>query len=161
MKKIIIIFGICMLVISTNVLSATNIFTNQTEEKIEINDFNRFNIDDPPDWATGEFNGTWGACPLGLPAIELGWVEGYFSVAGIFGRIEGDFAKWENNEPTGYFSCFVIGYYMLGVLGDYLNPDNSTYCVGLGAPNEYGEFYYRLNLIVGPSWYMTGTWREL
>ena len=161
MRKIIIIIGICVLLISTNVLSATNTITEKIEEKTEINNFKREDIDDPPGWATGEFNGTWGISALGLPALELGWVEGYFSVLGIFGRIEGDFAEWKNNEPTGYISCFVIAYYMIGLVGDYKNPDNSTFFVGLGAPNENGEFYYNLNLFVGPSWYMIGTWREI
>jgi hypothetical protein len=88
-------------------------------------------------------------------------VEGYFSVFWIFGRIECNFAEWKNEEPTGYLTGFVIGYYMIGVIGNYIDPNNSTFFVGLGAPNENGEFYYRINFIIGPSWYMTGTWQEI
>ena len=161
MRKTIIIIGICVFLFSTNVLTAKNINAGQTNKITEIKYINKYSINGPPDWATGEFNGTWGLSALGLPALELGWIEGYFSVLGIFGRIEGDFAEWKNNEPTAYLSCFVIGYFMIGAIGDYINPTNSTYFVGLGSPNENGEFYYRINLIVGPSWYMMGTWREI
>jgi len=117
--------------------------------------------DSPPGWATGEFNGTWGIGIGGFPAVELGWVKGYFDAVGVFGRIEGDFATWENEEPTAYISGIVIGYYMLGVVGDYINPNNATFYVGLGAPNENGTFYYNINLFIGPDWYMEGTWSEI
>ena len=150
-----------MLLISINVQTATNIIACQTNRSSEIKFIDKYSFNVPPDWATGEFNGIWGLSALGAPALELGWVEGYFSVLGIFGRIEGDFAEWKNNEPTGYLSCFVIGYFMIGVIGDYINHTNSTYFVGLGAPNENEEFYYRINLIVGPSWYIMGMWREI
>ncbi len=160
MKKIFIFFGICIILLSQNVMAINNKFI---DEKNKFTDFSLKQIikDDPPNWATGEFNGTWGVSAGGLPVLELGWVEGYFDNLGIFGRIEGDFAVWENDEPTAYISGIIIGYYMIGVVGDYLNPDNATFYVGLGTPNENGEFYYRINLFIGPSWYMEGTWREI
>ena len=50
---------------------------------------------------------------------------------------------------------------MVGYLGSLQNPDNGTFFSGFGAPNENGESYYSINLIIGPSWYMQGKWEEL
>ena len=153
MRKMIGIFIICTILFAQNVIAIKN--------NTELNQEKNLITNDPPDWATGEFNGTWGISIAGVPTLELGWVEGYFDTLGIFGRIEGDFAVWDNQEPTAYISGWIIGYYMLGIIGDYINPDNATFYVGLGAPDEYGLFYYRINLFIGPSWYMQGTWREI
>ena len=161
MKKLICIF-IILILLFTNIVIAEKIeFNDNLKNNMKVDFENKDIKDDPPSWATGEFNGTWGVSIGGLPTLELGWVEGYFDTLGIFGRIEGDFATWENEEPTAYISTIVLGYFMIGIVGDYLNPDNATYCVGLGAPNEDGEFYYNIHLFIGPSWYMQGTWREI
>ena len=161
MKKIIGIVGICIIILAQNVIAINNELINEANEISDGCVDKQIIKDDPPDWATGEFNGTWGVSIGGLPSLELGWVEGYFDNLGIFGRIEGDFAIWGIEEPTAYISGFVIGVYMIGVVGDYINPDNATFYIGLGAPNEDYEFYYRINLFIGPSWYMEGTWREI
>ncbi len=158
MRKILGIFVICTILLSPITLSETVISDEKGIEEIE-NDSRIFN--DPPDWATGKFNGTWGLSLLGLPAVELGWVEGYFSAVGIFGRLEGYFAEWKDEEPVSFITGFILLYNMIGYVGSIQNPDNGTFFGGLGAPNENGEFYYRINLIFGPSWYMAGTWEEL
>ena len=158
MKKIIGTLGICIILLSPFTLSETVISDEKGIEEIE-NDSHIFN--DPPDWATGKFNGTWGLSLLGLPAVELGWVEGYFSAVGIFGRLEGYFAEWKDEEPVSFITGFILLYNMIGYVGSIQNPDNGTFFGGLGAPNENGDFYYRINLIFGPSWYMAGTWEEL
>ena len=161
MKKIICILGIFVIIFAQNVLAINNKLIN---ESLEVSDSffkNKIIRNDPPSWANGEFNGTWGIGLGGIPAVELGWVEGYFDAVGIFGRIEGDFAVWGNEEPTAYIRGIILGYFMLGVVGDYINPDNATFYVGLGAPNENGTFYYNIHLFIGPSWYMEGTWREI
>ena len=145
-----------------SITSANAAIHTSEKQKIYNNGFKKnLVLDDPPGWANGEFNGTWGVSLLGAPAVELGWVEGYFSAMGVFGRVEGYFAEWKNEEPISYISGFIILFNMIGVIGSIENPDNSTYFMGLGTPNEYGEFYYRINLFIGPSWYMTGNWREI
>ena len=58
MRKTIITIGICVLLFSTNVLTATNINAGQTNKITEIKYINKYSINGPPDWATGEFNGT-------------------------------------------------------------------------------------------------------
>jgi hypothetical protein len=158
MREILGNFVICTILLSPITLSETVISDEKGTEEIE-NDSHIFN--DPPDWATGKFNGTWGLSLLGLPAVELGWVEGYFSAVGIFGRLEGYFAEWKDEEPVSFITGFILLYNMIGYVGSIQNPDNGTFFGGLGAPNENGGFYYRINLIFGPSWYMAGTWEEL
>jgi len=161
MKKILGIFGICIILVSPVVLSEITISDEKLIQSIvNVNNEPPFTYD-PPSWATGRFNGTWGISLLGLPAVELGWVVGYFSAAGVFGRLEGYFAEWEDEEPVSFIAGFIILYNMIGYVGSIQNPDNGTFFGGLGAPNENGEFYYRINLILGPSWYMEGTWEEL
>ena len=58
MKKTIIIIGICVLVIFTNVLTAININSGQNKKISEIKYIKKYSVNDPPNWATGELNGT-------------------------------------------------------------------------------------------------------
>ena len=156
MKKILGVLGICILLVSPLSLAESG-----TANCNNIEHRNGTILDDPPEWANGKFNGTWGLSVLGLPAAELGWVEGYFFAAGIFGRFEGYFAEWKDEEPVSFIAGFILLFNMVGYVGSLQNPDNGTFFSGLGAPNENGEFYYRINLIIGPSWYMQGKWEEL
>jgi hypothetical protein len=161
MRKKVIIIGICILMLTT-VLSSQPIYSKETyKDDFKNNYTSKLNFNDPPDWADGEFNGTWGISFLGLPLLELGWVYGYFSAIEVFGRLEGYFAEWKDNEPKSFITGYIILYNMIGFIGEIDNPDNGTFFMGLGAPNENGEFYYRISLIFGPSWYMAGTWREI
>lgn len=158
MKKIISISIVLIIILSPIgfAQNANNI------EKIKGQKLKQKPIDnsDPPDWATGEFNGTWGVSLIGVPVAELGWVRGYFSAIGIFGKIEAEFAEWKDDEPTAYLSGIIILFNMLGVIGN-LTSGEETFFMGLGAPSENGTYYYRISMILGPSWYITGTWREI
>ena len=72
--------------------------------------------DSPPDWATGNFSGTWGISILGIPTIELGWIKGYFQI-GIVGRVEEVFAEYDKSE-TAQICTLIIGYFFLGMVGN-------------------------------------------
>jgi hypothetical protein len=158
MKKIICILSVIIMLLSPIGLAQ---IADQNDEIKTINHIQKsLDTKDPPNWATGEFNGTWGLSLLGAPIAELGWVEGYFSAIGVFGRIEAEFAEWKDEEATARLEGFVILFYMLGVIGNITSTEE-TFFMGLGTPNENGEFYYRISLILGPSWYMVGTWREI
>jgi hypothetical protein len=159
-KKTILVLGVIAILICPIVLSEhTNIdeSTSSNEHKI----YPEMMSDDPPEWANGKFNGTWGISLFGLPVAEMGYVYGYYNALGIFGRLEGYFGEWKDPEPVSFITGFIILFNMVGYVGSIENPDNGTFYSGLGAPNENGEFYYRINLIVGPSWYIEGTWEEL
>jgi hypothetical protein len=161
MKKILLILGISIMLLTPVVLSENiKLIENTTEENINCNVRNTRYMD-PPGWANGRFNGTWGLNILGVPAVELGWVYGYFDAIGIFGRLEGYFAEWKDEEPVSFITGFIILYNMIGYVGSIENSSNGTFFSGLGAPNENGEFYYRINLFIGTSWYMEGTWEEI
>jgi hypothetical protein len=162
MKRIFVICYIFISIIFSQLALSHSINSNEYLEKKFIWKNRLIDFDnDPPGWATGEFNGTWGLSVLGLPAVELGWIYGYFSLINIFGRIEGYFSEWKYEEPTAYITGYIILYNMIGVISDIDNGDNTSFFMGLGVPNEKGVFYYRINLIFGPSWYMTGTWKEI
>jgi hypothetical protein len=161
MKKTLWIFWISIILLTPMVLSENIIPIKNETEEIENYEVVDKKYLDPPAWANGRFNGTWGLNVLGVPTIELGWVYGYFDAVGIFGRLEGYFAEWKDDEPVSFITGFIILFNMIGYVGSIENPDNGTFFSGLGAPDENGEFYYRINLIIGPSWYMEGTWEEL
>ena len=109
MRRKVLIIGICVL-LSTFSTQATLLEENNGKT---INKYHNLeDLNDPPDWANGEFNGTWGVSLLGLPLLELGWVYGYFSAIEVFGRLEGYFAEWKDYNPksfiTGYILLFVF-----------------------------------------------------
>ena len=122
-------------------------------------DKNSFTYDTHPSWAMGNFSGEWGISFLGFPIISLGWIKGYYSVLGLTGKIEGVFSEFKDEEPQAYIKGFVLLYNMIGVVGD-IETGNGTFFMGLGFPNEKGEYYYRISLIVGPSFYMMGNFKE-
>jgi hypothetical protein len=150
-----IVFLVCCLPLS----GGESIFSDCLTYPLPTHTIPSFSEDDPPPWASGNFSGEWGISILGLPAVPLGWVEGYFSAAGVSGRIEGVFSEYGVEEPTAYIEGIVLLFNMIGVVGD-IETGNGTFFMGLGAPNENGEFYYRISLIIGPSFYMMGTWAE-
>ena len=114
--------------------------------------------DAPPDWATGNFSGTWVISILGIPSIELGWIEGYLQ-SGIVGRIEGVFAE-HNKSEVAQIDALVIGYFFLGAVGNETT-GNWTYCVGLGGFDETSsEFYFNLHFFLGAGFYMGGTFSK-
>jgi len=160
MKTTIMIFGVILLLVCPMVLSEQPIkYESQTMRNFDID--HKMMENEPPDWANGQFNGTWGLNLFGMPVAELGYVYGYFDAVGILGRLEGYFGEWSDPEPVSFIAGFIFLFNMIGYVGSIDNPDNGTFYSGLGTPNENGEFYYRINLIIGPSWYMEGTWEEI
>ena len=160
MWRKVIILSICILA-STSAISTQAILLEKNNRKTSNNYHDLENLYDPPEWANGEFYGTWGVSLFGLPLLELGWVYGYFSAIEVFGRLEGYFAEWKDDDPKSFITGYILLYNMIGFIGEIDNPDNGTFFMGLGTPNENGDFYYRINLIFGPSWYMIGTWKEI
>ena len=159
MKALVLSILIGLLVCNVPLSEAESAFSDYLKYTLPAPQAVPSSMGDPPQWATGNFSGEWGISVLGFPAIPLGWVEGYYSAAGISGRIEGFFAEYDVEEPTAYIEGVVILFNMMGVVGD-LGSENATFFMGLGVPNENGEFYYRISLIIGPSFYMMGTWNE-
>lgn len=69
-----IVSGMLMLLLipSFHIVTSTNIkFSKELYYEIVTK------LDDPPEWAEGEFNGTYGKIVLGKPSVELGWARGF------------------------------------------------------------------------------------
>jgi hypothetical protein len=158
MKKIVVIFGISILLIWMFATTAVVFQKTVTAKQLLSKDCKTLStIDDPPDWATGNFTGVWGFNILGQPFRPLGWVGGYYSDIFCI-KFAGVFAEFEDQQPTGYLGGYIIGPFMLGIVGN-ITTEEETYFVGIGGYNETSsEFYWRIIGIVGPSFYMYGTY---
>lgn len=146
MKKILIIFGICILLVGMPATMAISSWKNEA----------LLTTDGPPEWATNQFVGFVGKTnSVGEPQQPSGYIIGYCQdnfkdkFAGIIANNDE-----EEPEPVGYLAGNIIGPFMLGIIGDISN-EKSTLIVGLGGRNET-HFYFRLIAIVGPTSYMVG-----
>ena len=149
------------------IISANIGFDNKSDYKI-VN-----KLDDPPEWADGEFNGTYGKIILGKPSDELGWMEGYWSSNPIgfspfeTGRIEGYFGEWEDEEPiniikTNLFSYFKYPYFHSFMIGTVtaIATDNEKFCISFGRIGIDGTLNYNSLVITGDNIYFTGNYSE-
>jgi hypothetical protein len=155
MKKTLVILGICLLVVSMTAATGMPIkeFGNLRTHQVPYNPTKLTN--DPPDWATGNFSGVWGMNLLGIPLPPAGWVEGYYSDV-LVGRLEGEFAEFNVTNATAYLKAIAFGPFLLGAVGS-METGNGTWITGLGGVNET-NFYWRINLIIGPTFYMYGNY---
>ena len=152
MKKILAVLGICILLAIMPTMSAVS---HQKVDTIET----QMPTDTPPEWATGNFTGEWGLSVLGVPFVPLGWIEGYYAQSGILGRYEGYFAEFNVTNATGKIAGFMLGPFMIGGVQD-IATGNGTWFVGIGGVNETQQFYWRLTGILGPNFYIYGTYTE-
>ncbi len=172
MNKIIGIFAVTLLIATAvlPVLGAMNIEkTNESYYKI-VN-----KMVDHPDWAMGEFNGSYGI--LGQPSIELGWAKGYFSSNFIGytrfekGRLEGYFGGWGDEEPTDILEAKMLlvhsydsypeNYMTSFLMGTITNMTTNKvkFCFGIGRIGAYDDtLNYEILVILGDNLYLTGNW---
>ena len=159
MRKIGVIFFVFVLCSMTFGVSATNShqFLLNTTKDVS-GSFSETYTDAPPDWATGNFSGVWGINAFGVPLPAAGWVKGYYADR-FFARIEGEYGVFTNmTNGTGSFFAIGIGPFLLGGINSYAT-ENGTYLTGLGGVNET-TFYWRINLIIGPTFYMHGNYSK-
>ena len=119
MKKQMIILVVCVSVFFVCMPTTTAVFpqsVNSLKTRVSTVDETTLIMNSPPDWATGNFSGTWGISVLGIPTIELGWIEEYFQI-GIVGSVEEVFAEYDKSE-TAQICTLVIGYFFLGMVGN-------------------------------------------
>ncbi len=154
MKKLIIAIGICFLLMTMPVMTAFPMqkqshLKNQLPLKTQSVTLDN---DTPPDWAAGNFSGVWGLNILGVPLPPAGWVKGYFANQPGLGRLEAGFAEFNVTNATGAIAGFMIWIFFIGGVSS-VETGNGTYVAGIGVANET-HFYWRLNAIVGPSYYI-------
>ncbi len=155
MKKILSILGVCFLLVAMSAMSAMPISVNKNARIIKPNlpNFQKPlpTLDDPPEWANGNFTGVWGLNILGIPLPPSGWIYGYYQEIGL-GQLAAVFAEFNQTEPTGAILGIMLWVFFIGGVGS-IATGNGTYVAGIGVANET-HYYLRLNAIIGPSYYM-------
>lgn len=155
MKKILLIAGVCFILVSmpamtalpsaslssTRIMKPTQSFV---EEQIAA-------LEEPPEWANGNFTGIWGLNLLGVPLPPSGWITGYYQEIGL-GSFAGVFAEFNETNATGALLGVMLWVFFIGGVGS-IATGNGTYVAGLGVANDT-HYYVRLNAIIGPSYYV-------
>ena len=153
MKKLLSILGICILLVGTPAAMAISLpRTHTMKTNITNHEPSMLTTDDPPDWAKGNFTGVWGLNVLGIPLPPSGWIEGYFANTPGWGRLEAEFAEFNVTNATAKLSGFMIWVFFLGGVSS-IATGNGTFVSGIGVANET-HFYWRLNAIIGPNYYI-------
>lgn len=155
MKKTLIIFVISILLIGLPAATAKATISqrfNTVDTFMPKVSTTTLDNDTPPDWAAGNFSGEWGITLFGIPAPASGWIKGYFSDRPGWGAIEGGYAVFNETNATNILSGFMIWIFFLGGVRNVAS-GNGTWVSGIGVANET-HFYWRLNAIIGPSYYI-------
>ena len=154
MKKIITIPVVILLVAA---IPAATALSHQPLSKppVLLTSPPHYTNDTPPSWATGNFSGVWGVTILGVPVAPLGWITGYYQTIG-FGRLEAVYANFNETNATSFLKGIMIWIFFLGGAGD-LQTGNATWVSGIGVANDT-HFYWRINAIIGPSFYIFCTY---
>jgi len=153
MKKFMIVIGICFLLLAMPAMTASTMHRtkNITTPFLPENKPVAAN-DTPPDWAAGNFSGVWGLTILGIPIPPAGWINGYFANAPGIGRLEAGYAEFDVTNATNILAGYMIWIFFLGGVTSVAT-GNGTWVSGIGVANET-HFYWRLNAIIGPSYYI-------
>ncbi len=161
MKKRIIAILICILLASFSAVSAVNVSEMSIKNKqIETKDFSA-DPENAPEWAIGNFTGTWGVNFWGNDWWPVGYVHGYYGKGFKhnykFGRFLIEY-KEQGEENGTEFEGLFIGPYLLGRATNQETENQSAF-VGLGGYNET-TFRWRIMGMKGPTLFMKGTFNE-
>ena len=152
MLKKTLIIGICCLLF---LVPAASGFITPTQQSYQPQKLTRplplQTLDDPPEWANGNFTGVWGLTILGIPTPPIGWITGYYENIGL-GRFAGVFDEFNQTNATNALIGIMLWVFVLGGVGN-IATGNGTYVTGLGVANET-HYYARLSAIIGPSYYI-------
>jgi hypothetical protein len=155
MKKILPILGVCFLLIAMPAMTALpmDIVKNARTMKSNLLTVKKPlpTLEEPPEWANGNFTGVWGLNLLGVPLPPSGWIAGYYQEIGL-GQFAAVFAEFNETNATGAILGIMLWVFFIGGVGS-IATGNGTYVAGLGVANET-HYYVRLNAIIGPSYYV-------
>jgi hypothetical protein len=155
MKKILVVLGVSILLCTMPIFTAipNKILENTKtiQPAMPLLKKQTISLDEPPEWANGNFTGVWGINILGVPLEPLGWIAGYYQNIGL-GNFAGVFGEFNDTNATGALVGFMLWIFFLGGVGD-IETGNGTYVSGLGIANET-HYYVRLSAIIGPSFYI-------
>jgi len=163
MKKIFLLIGFCFLLLGMSAASSisvknVNLFRSKNQLSVDVTS----SPEDAPDWAVGNFTGTWGLNIWGGDWFPIGTVEGYH---GIGFHLDIKFGRFliecggENGEENGtQLQGIFFGPFLLGKTIDMENGNESSF-VGIGDYNET-TFRWRVMAKTGPVLYVKGTFSE-
>lgn len=114
--------------------------------------------DDPPDWANGNFTGTWGFDIWGEFHIPVGWMFGYYKRNTNFGYFYAAFGYFNHENISWFIQGYFFGPFMFGSLGENESA-NTTLFVGIGRYNET-NYHWRLMGETGPTFFMDGEYTK-
>ena len=153
MKKIVIALGITLLMFGVATTTAFPLpQQNIASPAIPKQPSPSMKNDTPPDWAAGNFSGEWGLTIFGIPVAPSGWIKGYFANAPGLGRLEAGYAEFGETNATNNLTGIMLWIFFLGGVTN-IATGNGTWVTGIGVANET-HFYWRLNAIIGPSYYI-------
>ena len=166
---VVIIVSLCI-GISFGSISANLIVDNQIKSYMPED---QRNMGDPPTWAMGTFNGTYGFLKHGNPSLELGRIDGYWesNVIGYSsfekGRLQGEFFENESLTPIWDFSANLFSKHkstymrsiVIGRLSN-LQVDNTYLLFGTGKLSFDGTLEVKIFTVLGDNYYLNGEWNR-
>ena len=160
MKKTIIILSICFLFASMSFASALPIPKIKNLGMRSLSEISA-DSEDAPEWAIGNFTGSWGVDIWGNDWFTVGPFYGYYSKGFLYDFKVGRFMmeyKEDGDENGTIIEGLFIGPYLLGVSTDIYTENTSAF-VGIGGYNET-NFRWRIMGMEGPTIFMKGTFNE-
>jgi hypothetical protein len=157
MKIIVVWISLCSLLLLSPITIGVSIQNTVPAEPAALTQKRVSILEEPPAWATGNFSGVWGLSFLGYPLAPLGWITGYYQNIGL-GRLESVYAAFNQTNATSFLRGIMIWIFFMGGAGS-LQTGNGTWVSGIGVANET-HFYWRLNPLIGPSYYIFCTYTK-
>ena len=150
-KKIVLCVSICSLLLLTPLALGVSIQKTTPAQQSVTPQQPTILSDDPPEWAKGNFSGVWGITALGIPLPPAGWITGYYQVIGL-GQLDAVYAEFNDTNATSFLRGIMLWIFFLGGAGS-LATNKTTWVSGIGVANDTA-FYWRINAIIGPSFYI-------
>ena len=159
-----IILGMGLLSLVTGTLAGTceikEVLTSTIDKETHT-------TNNPPDWAMGSFNGTYGILKHGIPSLELGRIEGYWesNVIGYSrfekGRLQGEFFENESLIPNWNFSAKLFSRFqsthsisiIYGRLSN-IQEKNTYFLIGIGKVTIDGTLEFKIFNILNDNYYL-------
>jgi hypothetical protein len=150
-RKILSLLVICLVLSAIPLAAATPARNHIQPQRWSEPVPTTYDNETPPEWATGNFTGVWGVTIFGVPLAPSGWITGYYQKIGL-GNFEGVYATFNETNATSFLRGIMLWIFFLGGAGS-IQTGNATWVTGIGVANET-HFYWRINAIIGPSFYI-------
>ena len=162
MKKILLAIGLCFLLLGMSAATSMSIpKIKDLNSKIRLNNISS-DSEDTPNWAAGNFTGSWGLNIWGGDWFPIGCIEGYYGIGFLWdikiGRFLIECGGEDGKENGTNLEGIFFGPFLLGNVID-METGNTSAFVGIGEYNEI-NFRWRVMAKSGPVLYIKGTFAE-